>query len=73
MFILIGVVFVVVCNMTHSKSGRGIDRVRALILAEVLRNNYLEELLGNGKSAEDKTLDKDASSKPGTFPRRKKQ
>ncbi len=66
-------VFVVVCNMARSKSARGIDRIRALILEEVLRNNYLEDLLGNGKSTEDKTFDKDASSKPGTFPRRKRQ
>jgi hypothetical protein len=43
--------------MTHSKGKTAVDKIRALILAEVLRNNYLEELLKNGKSAEDKGED----------------
>jgi len=36
--------------MTRSKSRRGIDWVRALISAEVIRENYLEELLNKDES-----------------------
>lgn len=44
-----------VVDMVHSKVQRRVDKLRGLILAEILRKNYLEELLENSRSKRKKT------------------
>jgi hypothetical protein len=44
--------------MTRRDPQKKVDAIRALILADIIRKNYLEELLENSKSKKDKVSKK---------------
>ena len=50
--------FSMVDGLAHHEFWRRVDEVRALILAETIRREYLEDLLKDNRSAGDKTLKK---------------
>lgn len=45
-------------DMTRRDPQKKVDAIRALILADIIRKNYLEELLENSKSKKDKVSKK---------------
>ena len=55
--------FPMVSDMAGSESGRGVDDVRALILADILRKNYLEQLLENDRKTKYRASEKKRHSK----------
>jgi hypothetical protein len=59
--------------MARSVSGRGVDEVRALILAEILRKNYVEQLLENDQKTKYETSEKKRHPKLRARPKMQKR